>query len=264
MTISKTRRKDLSLKDSIEKMQMKIMDTDIEGCITGSSLADWDMDDPEYTPDIDIFTYSPYAMVHAIDVLEYKLGLVSGGDEITTDAGERWKARKVRTSGRGNRDLATCKFTDGTVVVNVSNRKYEKSAMDVIARFDMSIVLQAYDIPSGTLIDIRDCQPKADIVDIIGSYGGDPMVAVPNPFRSFDGTTWNAAKWLRQWDRVIKYWNRGFDTLPMARFYRHMIKEVIEGGSLFKTEASKQAYQEFVDEFQDLGTKIDEWIKEKE
>lgn len=255
----------MSLRESIEEMQRRIMETDIEGCITGSSLSqNWDMEEAEVKPDIDIFTYSPYAMVHAIDVIEYKLGLHSGGDEVTTDAGERWKAKKMRLNGRGGRDLATCKFTDGTVVVNVSNRKYEKSAMDVIARFDMSIVLQAYDIPSGSLIDMRTVQPKADLVGVIKSTGGDPMVAVPNPFRSFDGTTWDAKKWLRQWDRVIKYWNRGFDTRPMARFYSHMIKEVIDGGSLFKTEASKQAYQEFVDEFQELGTKIDEWLEANE
>ena len=256
----------MSLRDDIDAMQMRIMDTDIDGCITGSSLAEnWDVDEAEVKPDIDIFTYSPYAMVHAIDVLEYKLGLAPGGDEVSSDKGEAWKAKKMRTSGRGfGRDLATCKFTDGTVTVNVSNRKGERSAMDVIARFDMSIVLQAYDIPSGSLIDMRCVQPKADLVDIIKSTGGDPMVAVPNPFRSFDGATWEAKKWLRQWDRVIKYWNRGFDTRPMARFYSNMIKEVIEGGSLFKTEASKQAYQEFVDEYSELGTKIDEWIKENE
>lgn len=256
----------MSLRDDIDKMQARIMETDIDGCITGSSLAeDWDVDEAEVKPDIDIFTYSPYAMVHAIDVVEYKLGLAPGGDEVSSDKGEAWKAKKMRTSGRGfGRDLATCKFTDGSVVVNVSNRKGERSAMDVIARFDMSIVLQAYDIPSGSLIDMRCVQPKADLVDVIKSKGGDPMVAVPNPFRSFDGATWEAKKWLRQWDRVIKYWNRGFDTRPMARFYSNMIKEVIDGGSLFKTEASKQAYQEFVDEFQELGTKIDEWIKEKE
>lgn len=254
----------MDIRKSIEEMQDRILDTDIDGCITGSSLADWDMEDPDFTPDIDVFTYSPYAMVHAIDVIEYKLGLEPGGDSETTDKGERWKADKMRISGRGERDLATCKFTDGTIVVNVSNRKYEKSAMDVIARFDMSIVLQAIDIRSGTRLDMRDCHARADIKDIIGFDGGDPKVAIPNPFRSFDGTTWNAAKWLRQWDRVIKYWNRGFDTVPMARFYKYMIDDVIDGGNLFKTERSKQAYEEFVAEFKDLGEKIDKWIKEKE
>ena len=254
----------MSLKADIDAMTKLIMDTDIDGCITGSSLADWDMDDADARPDIDIFTYSPYSMVHAIDVLEYKLGLASGGDEITTDAGERWKAKKMRTSGRGDRDLATCKFTDGNITVNVSNRRGERSAMDVIARFDMSIVLQAYDIPSGSLIDMRRAHASANLADIIRFDGGDPMVAVPNPFRSFDGTTWNAAKWLRQWDRVIKYWNRGFDTRPMARFYSYMIKEVIDGGSMFKTERSKEAYDAFVKEFKELGVKIDKWIEENE
>ena len=254
----------MDIRKSIKEMQEKILDTDIDGCITGSSLADWDMDDPDFTPDIDVFTYSPYAMVHAIDVIEYKLGLEPGGDSETTDKGERWKADKMRTSGRGGRDLATCKFTDGTITVNVSNRKGENSAMDVITRFDMSIVLQAIDIRSGTRLDMRDCHARADIKDIIGFDGGNTKVAIPNPFRSFDGTTWNAAKWLRQWDRVIKYWNRGFDTVPMARFYKYMIDDVIDGGNLFKTERSKQAYEEFVAEFKDLGKKIDKWIKEKE
>lgn len=255
----------MSLRNDIEKMQQLIMDTDIDGCITGSSMSqDWDVDEAESKPDIDIFTYSPYAMVHAIDILEYKLGLKPGGDDITTDAGERWKAKRVRTGGRGTRDLATCKFTDGNVVVNVSNRKYERSAMDVICRFDMSIVLQAYDIPSGSLIDMRTVQPKADLVEVIKSTGGDPMVAVPNPFRSFDGTTWNASKWLRQWDRVIKYWNRGFDTRPMARFYSYMIKEVVDGGTMFKTEKSRQSYQEFIKEFGGLQEKIDQWIDDNE
>lgn len=254
----------LSLKHDIQEMQKRIADTDIEGCITGSSLADWDMDDEDYVPDIDVFTYSPYAMVHAIDVMEYRLGLHPGGDPIVSEKGERWKIKQTRKGGRGSRDLATCKFTDGKVVVNVSNRKHERSAMDVIARFDMSIVLMAMDIPSGTLIDMRDCKPKESLRDIIKAPGGDPTVAIPNPFRQFDGAIWEATKWLRQWDRVIKYWNRGFDTRPMARFYRWMLSDTIEGGQMFKTEASRKAYEEFASEFKELGNKIDMWLEENE
>lgn len=254
----------MSITEKILDIQEKLLDTDIQGCITGSSLAQADFDVWDSTPDVDVFTYSPYAFVHAIDVVEYKLGLNPGGDAITTDVGERWKANKARISGRGNSDLVTCKFTDGDVVVNISNRKMERSAMDVISRFDMSIVLKAYDIPSGTMIDFRKAMAKDNLREIIGFDGGDENVAIPNPFRSFDGTTWNAAKWLRQWDRVIKYSNRGYNTVPMARFYSYMIKEVTEGGCLFKTERSKSAYEEFVQEFSELKIKIDEWIEEHE
>lgn len=249
---------------AIGKMIYDIKQTDIDGCITGSSLTEESKADWEEVPDIDVFTYSPYAMVHACDVCEYVLGLRPGGDPLTSDEGERWKVSKVRVSGRGDRDLATCKFTDGNVVVNVSNRRYERSAMDVIARFDMSIVLQAYDIRSGTLIDFRDCKAKNDVAKVIGVEDGSRYVAVPNPFRNFDGTTWNAAKWLRQWDRVIKYWGRGFDTRPMARFYLNMIREVTNGGCMFKTETSRKAYESFVEEFSDLEKKIVTWLEDKE
>lgn len=255
----------MTLNERVREMKKRLADTDINGCIVGSTMAvEWDYECDPSKPDIDVFVYSPYAMVHAIDVIEYRLGLVSGGDSINTDRGEAWKAAKCRINGRGQRDLATCKFTDGNVVVNVSNRKGERSAMDVLSRFDMSIVLRAYDIQSGTYIDMRRVHAKKDVADVIGFEGGDEMTAVPNPFRSFDGTVWDASKWLRQWERVIKYGNRGFDTLPMARFYLNMIKEVTEGGTMFKTEASRKAYEEFVAEFADLQHRIEAWIEEKE
>ena len=254
---------------SIDRMQHQLRRTDINGCITGSSLTGQNFDDWAVTPDIDVFCYSPYSMVHAIDVCEYQLGLAPGGDEETTDQAERWKVRKMRTDGIGKgRDLATCKFTDGEVTVNVSYRRYQRSAMDVIARFDMTIDMVAVDIPSGTVLDMRECDMKKDVAEVVEAGMGSlpapsKITAVPNPFREFDGTTWNAAKWLRQWDRVIKYWERGFDTRPMAVFYRHMLKEVIDGGCLFKTEASKAAYKEFVAEFSDLGERIDTWMSDK-
>lgn len=250
--------------EDIENIQSKIKEMDIDGCITGSTMTGGSYDAWESVPDIDIFTYSPYAMVHALDLLQYELGMKPGGDDVASDKGEAWKLMRARKNGRGSHDISTVKMTDGSVTVNVTNRKYEHSAMDVLARFDMSIVLKAYDIPSGTLIDFTGARAKNDVSEIIGFDGGDPMVAVPNPFREFDGTTWNATKWLRQWDRVIKYANRGFDTVPMAKFYRHMIKEVIDGGCLFKTDNSKAAYDAFVEEFKELGEKIDAWIKSKE
>lgn len=257
-----------SIAVAIDRMQRKLFDTDINGCVTGSSLTGRNFDEWSVTPDIDVFCYSPYAMVHAIDVCEYVLGLVPGGDDDSTEQGERWKANKMRTSGIGKgRDLATCKFTDGEVTVNVSHRRYQRSAMDVIARFDMSIDMVAVDIPSGTTLDMRLCHMKDDVARLIGEslpdLRPDAMTAVPNPFREFDGTTWNAAKWLRQWDRVIKYWERGFDTRPMALFYRGMLREIVDGGCLFKTEASRKAYEEFVAEFSDLDERIKTWLQDK-
>ena len=258
----------MGITHAIRSMQEKLMATDINGCVTGSSLTGFDFDQWSTTPDIDVFCYSPYSMVHAIDVCEYQLGLRPGGDEDSTDKGEAWKARKMRVDGIGKgRDLATCKFTDGNVVVNVSYRRYQRSAMDVIARFDMSIDMIARDIPSGTTLDMRECRPKQDVLRVIEGagihQGPSVLTAVPNPFREFDGTTWNAAKWLRQWDRVIKYWDRGFDTRPMAIYYKNMLSEIIDGGCLFKTEASKAAYDEFVTEFKGLGERIDTWLKDK-
>ena len=49
----------------------------------------------------------------------------------------------------------------------------------------------------------------------------------------------------------------------MALFYRGMLRDIIDGGCLFKTEASKAAYQEFVAEFSDLDGRIETWLSDK-
>ena len=85
----------------IKAMQQRLMATDINGCITGSSLTGHDFDQWSVTPDIDVFCYSPFAMVHAIDVCEYQLGLEPGGDEdSTTQGGDRLDEFVRRLGGR--------------------------------------------------------------------------------------------------------------------------------------------------------------------
>ena len=72
---------------AIGEMIERLKATDIDGCVTGSCLTGGDFDSWLTKPDIDVFTYSPYAMVHALDVLEYKLGLEPGGEGIMSERG---------------------------------------------------------------------------------------------------------------------------------------------------------------------------------
>ena len=75
---------------------------------------------------------------------------------------------------------------------------------------------------------------------------------------------YGAEMWIRQFSRCIKYWERGFDTRPMAEFYIRLIDQVIEDGQLFATKTSEERYQDFVDEFEPLKQKMIEWLKDKE
>jgi len=242
--------------ERIENTIELLKQTDIDGCITGSSLTGQDFDSWQSRPDIDIFCYSPQAQVHALDVLRYELGLRPGKEDPRADKGESWKRDRIMVvRGRKREEkLSTVSYTNEarSVVVNVSRKPNQEKAMDVIANFDMSIVMMAHDIPTGLDLDLRTLKAP------------NKMTAVPNPLRRMDGTLWNASSWLRQWDRVIKYWNRGFDTRPMARFYKDMLADVIEQGSMFQTERANDAYEVFVKEFEQVGAKINAWLKDKE
>ena len=115
----------------------------------------------------------------------------------------------------------------------------------------MSIVLQAYDIESRIMYDLR---PKDVPV----------TTAIPNPMREQDGMMWTVSKWVRQFDRVVKYYNRGYDTRPMAQFYLDMIDQCIEAGCLFDSEESQTAFTNFSEEFLAKRAIIADWLEEHE
>ena len=116
-----------------------------------------------------------------------------------------------------------------------------------IVYFNMDKVMQGYDIRHHVMYDMR-----------VGS----PYVAIPNPLRDHDCVMWTVAKWVRQFDRVVKYWNRGFDTRPMAKFYLDMIDGCIEAGCLFDSDESQEAFETFAKEFLEKRATIAEWYEQ--
>ena len=82
--------------------------------------------------------------------------------------------------------------------------------------------------------------------------------------RKQDVDMYGTGMWVRQFDRVIKYWNRHIDTRPMARFYIKLINGVIDKGKLFNTDKSDAAYQEFITTYEPLRDKMVQWLKDKE
>lgn len=234
----------------INKTIEDLKKTDINGCITGSSMTGADFDSWSSQPDIDVFVYSQPSLVHAVCVLMYKLDFVPGKLDPSTEKGEAWKIDRVFTkSMKKDMPLSTVSLKKDGVVVNVTCKRDKRKMIDVISDFDMTIVMVAYDIRSKHMLDLR---------------GEDKKKALPNPLKHEDSSLYTVAKWIRQFDRVIKYYDRGFDTLPMAKFYIEMIDEALATGALFQTEKSKEVYEEFSKEFVDMRKKIQAWVEDKE
>lgn len=226
----------------------------LNGCITGSCLLPgFDPDGWGTKPDIDIFVFGEDELVTAIDLARYALKMEPGKGTERTRQQEEWKLARLKQSGLNYKiGITTYTFHYDGIMLNFTfkQRKFHNrwvpliSTPDVLESFDMSIVMQGYDIKHHVTYDMRV---------------GDPKVAIPNPLRDVDCVMWTVAKWVRQFDRVVKYYNRGFDTRPMAKFYLDMIDECVEAGCLFDSEESKEAFESFSQEFLEKRATIADW-----
>lgn len=226
----------------------------LDGCITGSCLLPgFDPEGWGTMPDIDVFVFGEDELVSAIEMARYALKMEPGSGTERTRKQEEWKLNRLKQAGLNRRiGITTYKFFHDGVILNFTfkQRKFHGrwvpilDTPGVLQSFDMSIVMQGYDIKHHVLYDMRV---------------GDPNVAIPNPLRDHDCVMWTVAKWVRQFDRVVKYYNRGFDTRPMAKFYLDMIDECIGAGCLFDSEESQEAFESFSQEFIEKRASIADW-----
>lgn len=249
----------LSAKEKIEVAIDMVKTSPIDGCITGSCwLPDFDPDGWGTKPDVDIFVYGEDELVRAVNFAKWALHMEPGKGTDRTRKQEEWKLDRLMKNGLNYKlGITTYTFYCEGVMLNFTfkQKKFHGrwypilTPADVLSSFDMSIVMQGYDIQTHVFYDMRV---------------GDPKVAVPNPLRDHDCVMWTVAKWVRQFDRVVKYYNRGFDTRPMARFYLDMIDQCIEAGCLFDSEESQNAFESFSSEFIEKRANIADWLEAHE
>lgn len=243
-----------SVKDKVDCAIRLIKTLPVDGCITGSCLMDgFDPDAWGTKPDIDLFVFGEDELVHATDLAMYALKMEPGEGTSRSRHQEEWKLDRLYSSGLNYKiGITTYKFCCDEVVLNITfkQRKFHGrwvpilDTPGVLQSFDMSILMQGYDIKHHVLYDMRV---------------GDPKVATPNPLRDHDCMMWTVSKWIRQFDRVVKYYNRGFDTRPMAKFYLDMIDRCIEAGCLFDSDESKEMFETFSKEFVEKRADIADW-----
>lgn len=246
----------LTIKEKIGVAIDVIKALSIDGCITGSCLLDdFDPEGWGTVPDIDVFVFGENELVSAIEIARHALKMTPGKGTERTRKQEEWKLARLKQAGLNYKiGVTTYTFYCEGVMLNFTfkQRKFHGrwipilDTPGVLQSFDMSIVMQGYDIKHHVMYDMRV---------------GDPNIATPNPLRDHDCVMWTVAKWVRQFDRVVKYYNRGFDTRPMAKFYLDMIDECINAGCLFDSEESKDAFESFSQEFIEKRASIADWYE---
>lgn len=247
MTLTET------LCSKIHKTIEDLKATDIDGCITGSCLLDTNFDIWTQVPDIDLFVYSDTSMIYAMCQLE-NMGFKPGGKD-KKESGEKLKRQwLIETGVKGNVGLSTIMYEKDGVNVNISLKKNCTSVIDVLSSFDMTIIMKGYEISTGLMLDLRDTGEHHDL-----------NIADPNKLKKHlynHPSRFTVDRALRQWNRVIKYYERGFDTRPMAKFYLDSINAVLEAGAEFGTQKDLDSFNSMEPGFIEMKERITKWLEE--
>ena len=246
-----------TLKEKISRTIEVLKTLPINGCITGSCLLPvFEPDEWGSTPDVDVFVYGETELVRAVTIAQYALDMTPGTGSQRSKEQEEWKLNRLFENGVNYKiGITTYKFFCDGVIINFTFKQMKNhgrwvpiiSAPEVLRSFDMSILMQGYDITQHVFYDMR---------------GEDVFVARPNPLRNQDCVMWTVQKWIRQFDRVVKYYGRGYDTRPMAEFYLKMIDQCIEVGCLFDSSESNELFESMSKEFLEKRAVIADWYDE--
>lgn len=233
----------------------RIKELPIVGCITGSCMLDDDFSTWQDKPDIDIFVYTDTQMVWAISEI-LSLGYTFGGK------GKKKRGEEIKfdwlldMNSNKSLGLSTIMLEHriGThdISVNITVKKGCTNVAEVLCSYDMSIIMKGYDIKNKMTLDLRT------------QNGWQERVASPNLLSNNieeHPSRFTLARALRQWDRVTKYYNRGYDTRPMAQYYLDKINEVLAAGAVFGTERDEESFEEYAKDFKEIREIIKNWLE---
>lgn len=231
------------MKEQIENAIELIKKQKFDGCITGSCLLDY-----FEGQDIDIFCYNENSFTKIINFFHYNpLFLI-------LDKLEQYKFDEYIDKGKSSLDrlnLISIKFKYNLCIdINVIYKKYQKDVFGVISNFDFDIVACGYDIQTGKTLSLRE------------TTGKECTWNKWNPFYS-NLDAWNVRRLLRQFDRVIKYNNRGYNMTSVVDKYIEMTESIIEMDNIYKTERGNKYYNDTKEQFEILLKILQAWKKDQ-
>lgn len=188
----------------------------IKGCITGSCLLGY-----FEGQDVDLFVYDEKSFNKILFNLYYNK------DFLILDPLEQWKLDQFLNKEYNNKasfGITTIKFVYNTCIpVNITLKKSCSNIFAVLSSFDLDIICKGYDIQTRQYLDLSEGLPDKQ--------------ATWNKWNVnfYDPELWQISRILRQLQRVIKYYKRGYNTDAVCVKYIELIDEVQKFQNIFNS-----------------------------
>jgi hypothetical protein len=134
--------------------------------------------------------------------------------------------------------------------VNVVFKKFHKNIFDVLSNFDLDIIANGYDIKSKQYLLLRESTGKE------GTW---------NKWNTsyYKSDLWSCKRLLRQFSRVVKYTERGYNLESVTDKYISLIEEILDKDNIYKTEKGTIFYEKTQKEFEIVLKILQLWKKDK-
>jgi len=216
---------------------------DINGCITGSCLLDY-----FEGQDIDIFVYDKSSFNKLLFFMHYHPMF------LILDKLEQHKFDEYINEDKSSLDsigLITLKFKYNlSVDVNVVFKKFHKNIFDVLSNFDLDIIANGYDIKTGNSLSLRTT------TGFEGTWNKWNTSFYKTDF-------WSTKRLLRQFERVVKYTERGYNLDSVTDKYIAIIEEILKTDNYYKTEKGNKYFTDTMQMFEVVLKILQAWKVEK-
>jgi len=231
------------MKEHIDNAIEILKKQEVNGCITGSCLLDY-----FEGQDIDVFMYDKSSFTKLLFFLHYNPMFT------ILDPMEQHKFDEFINNDSSSLDslgLITIKFKYNLLVdVNVIYKKYNKNLFDVISNFDLDIIATGYDIKTGQTLSLRTT------TGLEGTWNR------WNTAFYKKGDFWSVKRLLRQFERVVKYTERGYDLSTVTDKYISIVEDIIKIENFYKTEKGTTYFENNIKQFEIVFKILQAWKKE--
>lgn len=231
------------MKEQVDNLIEILKQQDINGCITGSCLLEY-----FEGADVDVFCYDEQSFTALLYFMKYNKMFT------VLDPLEIYKLDQYLKQGKSSLEsigLITIKFKYNLCIdCNITFKKFHKNIFDVLSNFDLDIIATGFDIKTKKSLSLRESTGKV-------GYWNKWNTAY------YKSDLWSCKRLLRQFSRVIKYTERGYNLDEVTDKYISLIEEILAKENVYKSEKGIIFYDKTQKEFEIVLKILQLWKKDK-
>jgi hypothetical protein len=216
----------------------------INACLAGSSMLGYK---EGWNQDIDVFCYDEQSFTALLYFMHYN-PIFNILDKLELHKFEDYTRNKK--SSLESFGVISIKFMYNLCIpVNIVYKKFGTNIFNVLSSFDTDLIAQGYCLQTKQYLSLRK------------STG---MVVNWNVFNTsfYKSDYWSVKRLLRQFDRNIKYHERGYDLSQVTDKYISIVEEIILTENFYKSDKGTKYFNDTIEQFEVVLKILQVWKKD--